>query len=161
MSMQWQHLHHALQMRLYTWDHLQFPFFLNIFAFPSLTGSSLSHQSINVVPKTVLAHIWLSFLANSNLFLSIFGAGKRFASYCVSSIILSTSPENSRLSEHHPSFLEVVGDFTDTSFRVHFYSFHDLSVINSCCFLSRSGSYWLLVVSKLLISPWPLFLLEL
>ncbi len=28
---------------------------------------------------------------------------------------VSKSPEDSRLSEHHPSFLEVVGDFTDTS----------------------------------------------
>ncbi len=33
-----------------------------------------------------------------------------------------------------PSFLEVVGDFTDTYFRVHFHSFYDLSVINYCCF---------------------------
>ncbi len=75
---------------------------------------------------------------------------------------VSKSPEDSRLSEHHPSFLEVVGDFTDTSFRVHFHSFYDLSVINYCCFLSRSGRCWLLVslvVSKLLISPCPLFLL--
>ncbi len=47
-----------------------------------------------------------------------------------------------RLLEHHPSFLEVVGDFTDTSFRVHFHSFLYLSVINYCCFLSRSGSCW-------------------
>ncbi len=73
---------------------------------------------------------------------------------------VSKSPEDSRLSEHQ-SFLEVVGDFTDTFFRVHFHSFYDLSVINYCCFLSRSGSCWLLVVSKLLISPCPLFLLEL
>ncbi len=55
---------------------------------------------------------------------------------------VSESPEDSRLSEHHPGFLEVVGDFTDTSLRVHFYSFYDLSVINYCCFLSRSGSCW-------------------
>ncbi len=91
---------------------------------------------------------------------------------------MSKSPEDSRLSEHHSSFLEVVGDFTDTSFRVHFHCFYDLSVINYCwcldvisvrhdvlmSFLSRSGSCWLLVslvVSKLLISPCPLFLLEL
>ncbi len=40
---------------------------------------------------------------------------------------VSKSPEDSRLSEHHPSFLEVVGDFTDTSFRVHFHSFYDVS----------------------------------
>ncbi len=47
------------------------------------------------------------------------------------------------MSEHHPSFLEVVGDFTDTSLlKVHFYSFYDLSVINYCGFLSRSGSSW-------------------
>ncbi len=49
---------------------------------------------------------------------------------------MSKSPEDSRLSEHHRSFLEVVADFTDTSFRVHFHSFYDLSVINSCCFLA-------------------------
>ncbi len=69
---------------------------------------------------------------------------------------VSKSPEDSRLSEHHPSFLEVVGDFTDTCFRVYFHRFYDLSVINYCCFLSRSGRCWLLVslvVSKLLISP--------
>ncbi len=75
---------------------------------------------------------------------------------------VSKSPEDSRLSEHYSSFLEVVGDFTDTSFSVHFHSFYDLSVINYCCFLSRSGPCWLLVslvVSKLLISPCPLFLL--
>ncbi len=42
------------------------------------------------------------------------------------------------------------------SFRVHFHSIYDLSVINYCCFLSRSGSCCLLVVSKLLISPCPL-----
>ncbi len=72
---------------------------------------------------------------------------------------VSKSPEESRLSENHPSFLEVVGDFTDTSFRVHFLSFFNLSVMNYYCFLSRSGHCWLLVVSKLLISPCPLFLL--
>ncbi len=67
---------------------------------------------------------------------------------------VSKSPEDSRLSEHHSSFLEGVGDFTDTSFRVHFRRLYDLSVINYCCFLSRSGSSWLLMslgVSKLLI----------
>ncbi len=36
---------------------------------------------------------------------------------------VSKSPEDSIMSAHHPSFLEVVGDFTDTSFRVHFHSF--------------------------------------
>ncbi len=55
---------------------------------------------------------------------------------------VSKSPEDSRLSEHHPSFLEVVGDFADKSFRVHFHSFYDLSVINYCCFLSRSVGCW-------------------
>ncbi len=47
---------------------------------------------------------------------------------------MSKSPEDSRLSEHYPSFLEVVGDFTDTSFRVHFHSFYDLSVIYTVVF---------------------------
>lgn len=47
---------------------------------------------------------------------------------------MSNSPADCRLSEHHPSFLEVVGDFTDMYFRVHFHSFYDLSVINYCCF---------------------------
>ncbi len=77
-------------------------------------------------------------------------------------MILYQSPEDSRLSEHHPSFLEVVGEFTDMSFRAHFHSFYDLFVINYCCFPSRSGCCWLLVslvVSKLLISPCSLFLL--
>ncbi len=50
---------------------------------------------------------------------------------------MSKSPEDSRLSEHHPSFLEVVGDFTDMSFRVHFHSFYDLSVNNYSYFLSQ------------------------
>ncbi len=36
---------------------------------------------------------------------------------------VSKSPEDSRLSEHHPSFLEVIADFTDMSFSVHFHSF--------------------------------------
>ncbi len=31
---------------------------------------------------------------------------------------MSKSPEDSKLSEHHPSFLEIVGDITDISFRV-------------------------------------------
>ncbi len=49
---------------------------------------------------------------------------------------VSKSPEDSRLSEHHPSFLEVVVDFTDMSFRVYFHSYYyDLSVISYCCFL--------------------------
>ncbi len=47
---------------------------------------------------------------------------------------VSKSPEDSRLSEHQPSFLEVVGDFTDTSFRIHFHRFFYLSVINYCVF---------------------------
>ncbi len=55
---------------------------------------------------------------------------------------VSKSAEDSRLSEHHRSFLEVVGDFTYTTFRVHFHSFFDSSVINYCWFLSRSGRCW-------------------
>ncbi len=51
-------------MRPYAWDHLLFPFFLKMFAFQSLC-SSLSHRSINTVPKL----FWLTFVffANSNL----------------------------------------------------------------------------------------------
>lgn len=52
-------------------------------------------------------------------------------SFCNS---VSNSPADCRLTEHHPSFLEVVCDFTDMYFRVHFHSFYDLSVINYCCF---------------------------
>ncbi len=149
--MPWQHLRHALQMRLCVWDHLQS--FLLSHHLDKV--SSLSHQSINS-SKTLLAHL-CAFLQTLVL-LSIFGAGQR-CSICNS---VSKSPEDSRLSEHHPSFLEVVADFTDMSFRVRFHSFYDLSVINYCCFLRRSGSCWLLVslvASKLLISPCPLFLL--
>ncbi len=106
--------------------------------------------------KTLLAHL-CAFL--QTLILSFFW---RWSEVCIllCSICnsVSKSPEDSRLSEHHPSFLKVVGDFTDTPFRVHFHSFYDLFVINYCCFLSRSGSCWLvvsLVVSKLMISPCP------
>ncbi len=127
-------------------------------------GSSLSHRSINTIPKL----FWLTFV----LFLQTLVLP--FYIWCWSEVCIllcsicnsvSKSPEDSRLSEHHPSFLEVVADFTDMYFRVHFHSFYDLSVINNyCCFLSWSGSCWLLaslVVSKLLISPCSLFLLEL
>ncbi len=60
-------------------------------------------------------------------------------SFCIKSTQVWVLPARSRngdklyklrLSEHHPSFLEVVGDFTDTSFGVNFHSFYDLSVIN-------------------------------
>ncbi len=125
-------------------------FFLHIFAFPLVFVSSVNKHS----SKTLLAHLcdfWQPLILP-------------FYFWCWSEVCIllcsifnsvSKSPEDSRLSEHHPSFLEVVGDFTDTSFRVYFHSFYDLSVINSCCFLSRSGHCWLsvsLVVSKLLIS---------
>ncbi len=77
---------------------------------------------------------------------------------------MSKSPEDSRLSEHPPSFLEVVGDFTDTSFRVNFHSFFICLSSTTVVFSADQGSCWLLVllvVSRLLISPCPLFLLEL
>ncbi len=120
-------------------------------------GSSLFHKHHS---KTLLAHL-CTFLQTLIL---------PFYCWCWSEVCIllcsicnsvSKSPEDSRLSEHHPSFLEVVGDFTNTSFRVGFHSFLYLSIVNYCCFLSWSGSCCLLVVSKLLISPCPLFLLEL
>ncbi len=143
---------------MHAWDLLQFPIFLLSHHLDK--GSSLSHRSIKTVPKL----FWLTFVLFCKLqsCLSIVGAGQMFASCCSICNSVSKSPEDSRLSEHHPRFLEVVGDFRDTSFRVHFHSFFYLSVINYCCFLSRSGHCWLLVtlvVCKLLISPCPLFLL--
>ncbi len=154
--MPWHHLHHALQMRLYAWDHLQFPFFLHIFAFPSLRlrfifVSSVHKQFQNSSGSPLLPFYFWCWSEVCILLCSICN--------CV-----SKSPQDRRLSEYRPSFLEVVADFTDTSFRVHFHSIFYLSVINYCCFLSRSGSCWLLVslvVSNLVISPCPLFLLEL
>ncbi len=140
----------CLQMRLYAWDHLQFPFFSTFLLSHHLDkGSSLSHQSINTVPNSSGSP--LCFFANSNLAFYFCGWSEVCILLCSICNSVSKSPEDSRLSEHHPSFLEVVGDFTDMSFRVHFHSFYDLSVIN-CCFLSRSGRCWLLmspVVSKL------------
>ncbi len=57
--MPWHHLHHALQMRLYAWDLLQFPFFSTLLLSLHLDkGSSLSHQSINTVTKL----FWLTFV---------------------------------------------------------------------------------------------------
>ncbi len=109
--------------------------------------------SINTVPKL----FWLTFLLFCKLYFWYWSdVCILLCSICNS---VSKSLEDSRLSEHHPSFLEVVADFKDTSFRVHFHSFYDLSVIN-CCFLSQSGRCWLLVslvVSKLLIFQCPLF----
>ncbi len=125
-------------------------------------GSSLSHQSINS-SKTLLAH-FCAFLLTLILPFYFWCWSEVYILPCNICDSVSKSSEESRFSEHRPSFLEVVGDFTDTSFRVHFHSFYDLSVINYCCFLSRSGRCWFLVslvVSKLLISPCPLFLLEL
>ncbi len=107
-------------------------------------GSSLSHRSINTVPKL----FWLTFVQTLILPFYFWCWSEVSILLCSICNSVSKSPEDSRLSEHHPSFLEVVGDFTDTSFRVHFHSFNDLSVINYCCFLSRSGRCWLLVVSK-------------
>ncbi len=102
----------------------------------------LSHRSINTVPKL----FWLTFV----LFFQTLILPFYFLCWSEVCILLcnicnsvSKSPEDSRLSEHNPSFLEVVGDFTDTSFRVQFHSFYYLSVINYCCFLSQSGSCWL------------------
>ncbi len=52
-------------------------------------GSSLSHRSINTVPKL----FWLTVVLFCKLksCLSIFGAGQRFASCCVASVILCQS----------------------------------------------------------------------
>ncbi len=134
-------------------------FFLHTFAFPSLRYRFIFVSSVHKhSSKTLLAHLcaFLLILILPFLFWCL-----SFASCCVCSICssVSKSPVDSRLSEHHPSFLEVVADFIDMSFRVHFHCFYNLSVINYCCFLSQSGSCWLLVVSKLLISQCPLFLL--
>ncbi len=100
-------------MRLYAWDHLQFPFFSTFLLSHHLDkGSSLSHRSINTVPKL----FWLTFV--------LFGKILPFYFWCWSEVCIllcsicnsvSKSPEDSRLSEHQ-SFLEVVGDFTDTFF---------------------------------------------
>ncbi len=123
-----------------------------------ITVSSVQKHS----SKALLAHLF-AFLQTLILAFYFWCWSEVCISLCNICNSVSKSPEDSRLSEHHSSFLEVVGDFTDTSFRVHFHSFYDLSVINYCCFLSWSGHCWLLSlgVSKLLISPCPLFLLEL
>ncbi len=134
-------------------------FFLHIFAFPSLRSRLILVSSVYKHSfKTLLAHL-CAFLQTLILPFYFWCWSEVCILLCSICNSVSKSLEDSRLSEHHPSFLEVVGDFTDTSFRVHFHSFHDLSVSNYCCFLSRSGRCWLLVVSKLLISSCPLFLL--
>ncbi len=97
-----------LFLRLFAWDNLQFPFFSAFYLSHHLDkGSSLSHRSINTVPKL----FWLTFVILPFYF------------WCWSEVCIllcricnfvSKSPEDSRLSEHHPSFLDVVGEFTDT-----------------------------------------------
>ncbi len=118
------------------------PFFLHIFAFPSLrcifVSSVHKHSS-----KTLLAH-FCAFLQTLILAFYFWCWSEVCILLCSICDCVSKSPEDSRLSEYHPSFLEVVGDFTDSSLRVHFHSFYDFSIINYCCFLSRSGSCWLL-----------------
>ncbi len=110
-------------------------FFLHIFAFPLVFVSSVNKHS----SKTLLAHL-CAFLQTLILPFYFWCWSEVCILLCSICNSVSKSPEDSRLSEHHSSFLEVVGDFTDTCFRVYFHSFYDLSVINYCCFLSRSGS---------------------
>ncbi len=140
------------------------PLFLHTFAFPSLRLRFIFVSSVHKhSSKTLLAHL-CAFLQTLILPFYFWCWSEVCILLCSICNSVSKSPEDSRLSEHHPSFLEDVEDFTDMSFRVHFHSFYDLSVINYCCFLSRSGGCWLLVslmVSKLLISSCLLFLLEL
>ncbi len=159
MPIPWKHLHHALQMRLLCFESFAVTFFL-IFLLSHhlrLIFVSLVHTYSS---KTLLAHL-CAFLQTLILPFYFWCWSEVCILLCSICNSVSKSPEDSRLAEHHPSFLEVVGDFTDTSFRIHFHSFYDLSVINYCCFLRQSGHCWLLVVSKLLISPCPLFLLKL
>ncbi len=123
-------------------------------------GSSLSHRSIQHSSKTLLAHL-CAFLQTLILPFYFWCWSEVCILLCSICNSVLKSPEDSRLSEHLPSFLEVVGDFTDMSFRVHFHSFYDLSVV-TVVFLSRLGHCWLLmslVVSRLLISPCPFLLL--
>ncbi len=151
----WQHLHHALQMRPYAWDLFQFPFFSTLLLSHHLDkGSSLSHLSINTVPKTLLAHL-CAFLQTLILPFYFCCWSKVCIFLCSICNSVSKSPEDSGLSEHHPSFLEALQTrllgFIFTSFRVHFHSFYDLSVINYCCFLSRFlCCWWFPLASKLL-----------
>ncbi len=65
------------------------PFFSPHFCFHLDIGSSLSHRSINTVPKL----FWLTFVLFCKLLscLAIFGAGQRFASCSVASVILCQS----------------------------------------------------------------------
>ncbi len=145
---------------LYRWGCILGIFF-STFAFSSLRSRfifvSLVHKHSS---KTILAHL-CAFLQTLILPFYFWCWSEVCILLCSICNSVSKFPEDSRLAEHHPSFLEVDGNFTDTSFRVHFHSFFYLSVINYCCFLNWSGHCCLLVVSKLLISPCPLFFLQL
>ncbi len=134
--------HDNTSTMLYRWGCMLGIFCCSLFSpyfcFP--ITSSLFHRSINTVPKL----FWLTFVlfTNSNLVFLCLVLVRGCILLCSICNSVSKSPEDSRLSENHPSFLEVVGDFTDTSFRVHFLgsllfrvqSFYDLSVINYCWF---------------------------
>ncbi len=87
MPMPWQHRHHALQMRLYSWDLLQFPFFSTFLLSHHLNkGSSLSHKHHF---KTLLAYL-CTFL--QTLILPFYcWCWSEFASCCVASVILCQS----------------------------------------------------------------------
>ncbi len=116
--------------------------------------SSLSHRS----SKTLLAHL-CAFLQTLIL---------PFYCWCWSEVCILLcsicnyvwkSPEDSKLSEHHRSFLEVVGDFTvGFIFTAFMICLSQTTVV----FLSQSGQCWLLVsldIPKLLIYLCHLFLL--
>ncbi len=149
--MPWHHLHHALQMRLYAWDHLQFPFFSTFLLSHHLDkGSSLSHQSINTVPKL----FWLTVVLFCKLqsWLSIFGAGQRFASFCIASVILYQSLLRTvDCQSITPAFWKLLLILKTRILGC------ILTAFMIC--LSSSPVVFSLVVSKLLISPCPLFLL--
>ncbi len=99
----------------------------------------MSHLFIKHSSKTLLAHL-CAFLQTLILPFYFWCWSEVCILLCSMCNFVSKSPVDSRLSEHHPSFLELVVDFTDIYFRVNFISFYNLSVINyrSCC-------HWLLM----------------
>ncbi len=99
------------------------PFSLHTFAFPSLRLRIIFVSSVHKhSSKTLLAHL-CAFLPTLILPFYFWCWSEVCILLCSICYSVSKSPEDSRLSEHHPSFVEVVGDFTDTSFRVHLHSF--------------------------------------
>ncbi len=66
--MPWHHLHHALQMRLYAWDHLQFPSHIFFRAQKIVFTAPILLEGTGFKPQTAVIHGYECLFVFSSLF---------------------------------------------------------------------------------------------